>query len=53
MSRYDPTEIKEWERFRHLTMGDSAMLTAKDKIDEWRNRGDSFGLRFGNLNNKI
>ena len=53
IARYDPTEVREWERFRQLTMGDSAMLAAKDKIEEWRHRGDSFGQRFGNLNNKM
>ena len=52
LSRYDPTEQREWGRFRHTTMGDSSMLTAKDKIEDWRSRGDSFGQRFGN-NTKI
>ena len=46
---YDPTEVREWERFRQLTIGDSSMLTAKDKmIEDWRqDRRDSFGQRFG------
>ena len=25
------------------------MLTAKDKVEEWRNQGECFGQRFGNL----
>ena len=49
MISYDPTEVREWERFRQLTIGDSSMLTAKDKmIEDWRqDRRDSFGQRFG------
>ena len=34
-------------------MGDSSMLAAKDKIEDWRHRGDSFGQRFGNYSNNI
>ena len=52
-SRYDPTEVREWGQFRQLTMGDSSMLAAKDKIEDWRHRGDSFGQRFGNYSNNI
>ena len=43
--RYDPTQNMEWERFRQQTIGDSSMLTAKDKVEDWRTRGDSFGHR--------
>ena len=53
LNRYDPTEVKEWERFRQMTIADSSMLTMKDKVEEWRSRGDSFGQRFGNSNAKI
>ena len=30
--RYDPTQNAEWQRFRQQTIGDSAMLTNKDKV---------------------
>ena len=37
--RYDPTQNAEWQRFRQQTIGDSAMLTNKDKvganIEQW------------------
>ena len=29
------------------------MLTAKDKVEEWRNQGECFGQRFGNLHFNI
>ena len=44
---YDPTQQREWAGFRQLTMGDSAMLATKDRVEDWRNRGESFGQRFG------
>ena len=33
IGRYDPTQNAEWQRFRQQTIGDSAMLTAKDKVE--------------------
>ena len=32
VGRYDPTQNAEWQRFRQQTIGNSAMLTAKDKV---------------------
>ena len=61
--RYDPTQNAEWQRFRQQTIGDSAMLTNKDKVganieqwmfkelvlqvEDWRNRRESFGHGMG------
>ena len=30
---YDPTQQREWAGFRQLTMGDSAMLATKDRVE--------------------
>ena len=51
--RFDPTQLREWERFRNCSIGDSSMLAARDRIEDWRNRSDSFGQRFGKFNAKI
>ena len=61
--RYDPTQNTEWQRFRQQTIGDSDMLTIKDKVrssvtwilvtmlglqvEDWRNRRESFGHGMG------
>jgi len=44
---YDPTQNTEWQRFRQQTIGDSDMLANKDKVDDWRNRRESFGHGMG------
>ena len=47
-SRYDPTQMEEWQRFRNQTIGDSAMLSAQNKVcsDETsRMRSDSDAFR--------
>ena len=31
-TRYDPTQTTEWQLFRQQTIGDSEMLTTKDKV---------------------
>ena len=46
--RYDPTQMEEWQRFRNQTIGDSAMLSAQNKVcsDETsRMRSDSDAFR--------
>merc|ERR1740123_881346 len=40
---FDPTQVREWERFRNCSIGESSMLAARDRIEDWRNRTDSFG----------
>jgi len=45
---YDPTQMEEWQRFRNQTIGDSAMLSAQNKVcsDETsRMRSDSDAFR--------
>ena len=61
--RFDPTQVKEGERFRNWSIGDSSML-AGFRIEDWKHRSDSvghrsgkrsdsFGQRFGNFNSKF
>ena len=47
-SRYDPTQMEEWQRFRNQTIGDSAMLSAQNKVcsdETGRMRSDSDAFR--------
>merc|ERR1719186_809952 len=45
---YDPTQTTEWQLFRQQTIGDSEMLTTKDKVEDWRTRRNSIGHVYRN-----